>query len=70
MLKSIGAFVFVRCRVGGRFWEGPLWEAPLYYMSIHMTLCKYSFMRLHLHVRSDAENYIIIIMHDYIYTVA
>ena len=31
MLKSIGAFVFVRCRVGGRFWEGPLWEAPLYY---------------------------------------
>ena len=30
MLKSIGAFVFVRCRVGGRFWEGPLWEAPLY----------------------------------------
>ena len=29
MLKSIGAFVFVRCRVGGHFWEGPLWEAPL-----------------------------------------
>ena len=22
--------MFVRCRVGGRFWEGPLWEAPLY----------------------------------------
>ena len=30
MVKSIGAFVFGRCRVGGRFWEGPLWEAPLY----------------------------------------
>ena len=33
MLKSIRAFVFVRCRAGGRFWEGPLWEAPLYTFS-------------------------------------
>ena len=38
MLKSIGAFVFGRCRVGGRFWEGPLWEAPLYIIIIDV--CK------------------------------
>ena len=31
MLKSIGAFVFVRRRVG-RLWEDPfIWEAPLYF---------------------------------------
>ena len=30
MLKSIGAFVFGRSREVGRFWEGPLREAPLY----------------------------------------
>ena len=29
MLKSIGAFVFVRSREVVRFWEGPLREAPL-----------------------------------------
>ena len=30
MLKSISAFVFGRSREVGRFWEGPLREAPLY----------------------------------------
>ena len=30
MLKSIGAFVFVRWREVVRFWEGPLREVPLY----------------------------------------
>ena len=29
MLKSIGAFVFVRSREVVRFWEGPLREVPL-----------------------------------------
>ena len=44
MLKSIGAFVFVRCRVGGRFWEGPLWEAPLYFTIVSKSYIELSFL--------------------------
>ena len=32
MVKSIGAFVCVRLREVVRFWEGPLREAPLYFV--------------------------------------
>ena len=35
MLKSIGAFVFVRSREVVRFWEGPLREVPLYMLWSH-----------------------------------